>query len=150
MFQVPIDGVARQVLVRVGHDVPGVLLDLDGMASPTIPRAHYDMDVETVVVEGIGVCLRTETVAFGAAYHERAKRFGYVPTRHFESQARLRHGFQGSGPGVTAFPPRLDDARLKEGVTIDTLLAVFRYRRLLGNERSAKDRDAGEYEELFL
>jgi hypothetical protein len=49
---------------------------------------------------------------------------------------------------MTAFTPGLDDSRLKEGVTIDALLAVLSYLRLLGNERSAEDRKASECEEL--
>jgi hypothetical protein len=91
------------------------------------------MDVKPVVVEGIGVCLRTETVALGAAYDKGAKRFGYVPTRNLETETRFRHGFQGRDPCVAAFLPRLDDARLKEGVTIDTLLAVFGYLHVLSD-----------------
>jgi hypothetical protein len=49
---------------------------------------------------------------------------------------------------MTAFPPGLDDARLKEGVAVDTLLAVLSYLRLLGNERLAEDRKASECKEL--
>jgi hypothetical protein len=126
----------------MGHEVFIVLLPLLYMAGGAIVGTHYHMDIDIVVVEGVGMLVVSQGVALGTAYGIVLEILGDVRTGHFQRQFICLSGLGRRHLGMPALFPTLDDTRMDGGVTVEAFLCGIAD-RCLGNGRYGDD-DKGQ------
>ncbi len=120
-----------EICVGMRHDVARVLVGLGGVAGAAVVRTDHHMHVVTVVLERVGMGIRPQGMAFGAAHRHALQGFRHIGTGHLAGRVRNRHGLLGGHGRMTSGAPALHDAGMKNGMAIKAFLGGLTYRGFL-------------------
>src|SRR3989337_3450302 len=96
MLHEPVVGrVVLQVPVGGGHEVPGILGCLLGVAGGAVRGRYDDMYAMPVVIEGVLVGIRLERVTFGTSDDRFQEVFWYALRRYSPLESRFLQRFLG-------------------------------------------------------
>ena len=126
-----VNRIVSEIGVGMGHDVARVLVGLGGVAGAAVVRTDHHMHVVAVVLERVGMGIRPQGMAFGAAHGHALQGFRHIGTGHLAGRIRDRHGRLGGNGRMASGAPALHDAWVKNGMAIKAFLGSLTYRGFL-------------------